>query len=281
VLCFAILLREALQANTGVMKRQILLFSLALGIFLSVTILLRQLFVLFIPVLFFWIWMSNGWRLSRQLFFSIIFSSSLVILSVLPFTIYNYQRFQRLVLLNTNAGFAFFWANHPIYGTRFIPILPSEMAGYGDLIPVELRKLDEAALDQALLKEGVQFVIQDPGRYALLSLSRVPAFFMFWPSSDSNLISNVARVGGFGLLLPFILYGLVRSFIPKPPIQRFSLRLTSNLLMLFILFYTGIHLLSWALVRYRLPVDAVFMIYAGLAFADLSTWRGYKLESKN
>jgi 4-amino-4-deoxy-L-arabinose transferase-like glycosyltransferase len=279
-LCTAILLRDALQATGKKSSRKIIAYSLALGLLLTVTILLRQLFILFIPVLFFWIWMANGWRINRQLVTSVLITGSLVILMVLPFTIFNYQRFHRFVLLNTNAGFAFFWGNHPIYGTHFIPILPPEVASYAELIPVELRRLDEAALDQALLKAGVQFVTQDPQRYLLLSLSRIPAFFMFWPSQDSDLISNVARAGGFGLLLPFILYGLVRSFIPKPPVQRFRLERESNLLVLFILFYTVIHLLSWALVRYRLPVDAIFMIYAGLALADLSTWLGSKMHLK-
>jgi hypothetical protein len=102
---------------------------------------------------------------------------------------------------------------------------------------------------------------------------------MFWPSRDSDLISNLARFGGFGLLLPFILYGLVRSFISRSPVQPFTLRSTSNLLLLFILFYTLIHVLSWALVRYRLPVDAVFMIYAGLAFTDLSAWLARKSQT--
>jgi len=277
-LSFAILLRQALASVTGGMNRQILLYSLALGLALSVTILLRQLFLLFIPLIFFWIWMANGWRISWRLVFSALISGGLVILSILPFTFYNYQRFDRIVLLNTNAGFAFFWGNHPIYGTRFIPILPPEMGSYLDLIPKELRHLDEAALDQALLGEAVKFIQDDPRRYALLSISRIPAFFMFWPSPDSDLISNIARAGGFGLLLPFILYGLVRSFIPKPPVERFSLRSTSNLLLLFILFYTALHLLSWALVRYRLPVDAVFMLYAGLAFRDLSARVGFELN---
>lgn len=276
----AMLLRQALQSGLGWMNRQTLKYSLALGLALSVIILLRQLFLLFIPVIFFWIWMANGWRISRRLVASALVSGGLVILTILPFTYYNYQRFQRFVLLNTNAGFAFYWANHPVYGTRFIPILPAEMGSYLDLIPKELRRLDEAALDQTLLGEGLKFIQQDPGRYVLLSISRIPAFFMFWPSKDSDLISNIARAGGFGLLLPFILYGLVRSFLPRPPVQRFSLRLDSNLLLLFILFYTLIHLLSWALVRYRLPVDAVFMLYAGLAFGDLASRLGFALAGE-
>lgn len=277
-LSFAILLNQALQSEAGADRRQTLSYALALGVTLSVTVLLRQLFLLFVPVMFLWIWMANRWRISRRLLVSALTSGAVLILFILPFTIYNYQRFQRFVLLNTNAGFAFFWANHPIYGSRFIPILPPEMGSYGDLIPQELRKLDEAALDQALLREALGFIGQDPARYVRLSISRIPAFFMFWPSADSDLISNVARAGGFGLLLPFIVYGLGRAFVPKPPVQRFSLGLPSNLLLLFVLFYTLIHLLSWALVRYRLPVDAVFMIYAGLAFTDLSERLGLKLD---
>ena len=51
------------------------------------------------------------------------------------------------------------------------------MSTYADLIPVELRDLDEATLDQELLGRGIGIVRGDPGRYGLLSLSRIPAPF--------------------------------------------------------------------------------------------------------
>jgi hypothetical protein len=89
------------------------------------------------------------------------------------------------------------------------------MGSYQDLIPPEVRNRDEAALDQELMRRGLQFVIDDPGRYLLLSISRIPAYFMFWPSTDAGLISNLSRVLSFGLLWPFMLYGLVRS-LEKP-----------------------------------------------------------------
>ena len=101
-------------------------------------------------------------------------SGSLIVLIVLPFTIFNYLRFDRFVLLNTNAGYALFWSNHPIYGTQFVPILTDEMGSYLELIPEELLSLDEAALDQELLKIGVGFILEDPLRYLVLSISRIP-----------------------------------------------------------------------------------------------------------
>jgi 4-amino-4-deoxy-L-arabinose transferase-like glycosyltransferase len=243
--------------------RKVLGLLAALGASLAATVLLRQLFMLFIPFLFLWMW----WATQRKHTLSLLLPVAIIVLVILPFSIYNNLRFDRFVLLNTNAGFAFFWGNHPIYGSKFIPILPSGQ--YQSLIPDELRYLDEVALEQALLRKGLGFIWQDPVRYLRLSISRIPAFFTFWPTSDSELISNISRVVSAGLLWPFMMYGLVislktwkgssSSFITSPTI----------LLYLFITVYTLIHLLSWALIRYRLPVDAVLLVFAGLAFADL------------
>jgi 4-amino-4-deoxy-L-arabinose transferase-like glycosyltransferase len=232
--------------------------AVGLGLCLTVTILLRQVFILFLPILFIWMW----WVTNRRNLFIFIIAGSIVIASIVPFSIFNYSRFNRFVLLNTNAGFAFFWANHPIHDAKFIPILPSYM--YYQMIPENLRHLDEAALDQALLKEGLEFIREDPGRYFLMSLSRIPVFFTFWPTPDSGLISNLSRITSIGLLLPFMLYGLFLSFSYN---RRISNNLISSpvfLLYLFIVFYTLIHILSWALIRYRLPVDAIMLVFAGL-----------------
>jgi 4-amino-4-deoxy-L-arabinose transferase-like glycosyltransferase len=242
---------------------KVYVLAMALGICLAATIMLRQLFILFLPILFVWMW----WALNRRNLLLLLFPYIIVVVAIIPFTIYNYSRFDRFVLLNTNAGFAFFWGNHPIHGTKFIPIFPSSQ--YYLMIPENLRNLDEAALDQALLKEGINFIREDPLRYILLSLSRVPVFFTFWPTSDSGLISNLSRILSIGILLPFMLYGIILSF--------FQMRKTSDsfvsspvfLLYLFIAFYTLIHILSWALIRYRLPVDAVLIVFAGSGMVEI------------
>jgi hypothetical protein len=97
------------------------------------------------------------------------------VILIIPFTIYNFSRFNRFVLLNTNAGYALFWANHPIYGNKFIPILPG--GTYQELIPNEIRNLDEAALDQELLRRGIHFILDDPLRYIELSISQILLIF--------------------------------------------------------------------------------------------------------
>jgi hypothetical protein len=185
------------------------------------------------------------------------------------------------VLLNTNAGYAFFWANHPIHGTRFMSILGPEYPSYQELIPPELRHLDEAALDQALLREGVGFVVDDPVRYVLLSIDRLKDYFLFWPKAESGTLSNISRVGSFGIFLPFMIYGLFVALkslrVEHADPEAAGRRAALTLVILFIVVYTAVHLLSWAYVRYRLPVDTVLVIFAALGLYDLAvrfaSWR--------
>jgi hypothetical protein len=261
-LYLAISLADDLKASHGSSARQLQL-SAALGAILGAAVLLRQVLLLFIPLLLIWIWLAVG----RKKAAIVVLPALIVGTLVLPFTLFNYSRFDRFVLLNTNAGFAFFWANHPIYGTQFQPILPEEIGNYQELIPEDLRGLDEAAMDQQLLRRGLQFVANDPVRYIRLSLSRIPAYFMFWPSEQSSFISNVSRTLSFGFFLPFMLYGLVLAWIERGAAVVLE---PVGVLTLFVVFYSAIHLLSWALIRYRLPVDAVLVGFAGYALVDLA-----------
>ena len=169
--------------------------------------LFRQVFLLFIPFLFLWIWIARFKRTRSLPIVSTFFSFALIVLLILPVTLYNYSRFDRFILLNTNSGYAFFWGNNPIYGTKFVPILPTET--YQELIPEEVRHLDEAALDQELLKRGIQFVMDDPMRYVQLSLSRIPPYFMFWYSSDSGFAEQYITHWEFWSFSALYVYGLV------------------------------------------------------------------------
>lgn len=262
---FSLYLAMRLSEESGAKKS--LLTGLALGLAIGVTLLLRQVFLLFLPFLFGWIW-TRRFRTDRKPpLAGTLFSFAVIAALIAPVTIYNSARFGRFVLLNTNSGYAFFWGNNPVYGTKFIPILSTEE--YRAMIPEEVRNLDEAALDQELLKRGMGFVLDDPIRYLKLSVSRIPPYFMFWYSSDSSLLSNISRIGSFGVFLPFMLYGLVLAAGKR---RGFWSLLFSpeGLLMLFVVVYSGVHILTWTLIRYRLPVDAVLVIFAGLALVELA-----------
>jgi hypothetical protein len=261
-----------------------------LGLALGIAALLRQVYLAFIP--FLWVWILLVMLRTKQkgraagekviprsggVIVGLVISGVVLAGMFIPFTLWNYHQFGRFVLLNTNAGYAFFWANHPVHGDDFVPLFTPDMPTYQELIPLELRSLDEAALDQALMERGVGFILADPWRYIRLSLSRIDDHFIFWPKSDSSLLSNITRVASIGLALPFMLFGAILWLVRVWRLAggKIISRLWSvvvqpgGLLLLFFLVYVGVHLLSWAGIRYRLPADAVMLLFAAYSFYSL------------
>ena len=99
-------------------------------------------------------------------------TSGIIILLILPWTIRNYVNYHAFLPLNSNAGFALYSANHPYHGTNFdqdyVAPLPSDLMSLGLT----------AQWSTALIVRGVEFILQDPGRYLLLSLNRVEFFLI-------------------------------------------------------------------------------------------------------
>jgi 4-amino-4-deoxy-L-arabinose transferase-like glycosyltransferase len=267
--------RVRMQAASGKARGRVTAWAL-LGLALGCAALLRQVTLVALPLTLAWlVWVAgrgDARLLSsrrRAAIGGAIVALSVTFALILPWTVRNNQVFGRFVLLNTNAGYVFFWANHPIHGTQFQPLLQNE--SYGRLIPRELASYDEAALDAALMARGIGFVRDDPARFFWLSLSRIEEYFKFWPSSESSRLSNVARVLSFGLALPFILYGIWLAVARWRRVGISRQGPAVLLLLLFVAAYVLVHLLSWALIRYRLPVDGILVIFAGLGLATLLT----------
>jgi hypothetical protein len=235
-----------------------LALGLQLGISLGLAALLRQSILPWVPVMYLYLlWLA--WRGRRLLSALRVLAPAgvLLVLCIAPFTLRNYVVYGEFLLLNSNTGYAMYSAQHPMHGTRFREFEAAPL-------PEDLPWGNEALMDRALMRAAVGFVVEDPGRYLLLSLSRVRAYFEFWPTPDTTLLHNVGRTGSFGLFLPFMAYGLVLALRSLRWVRR------NGLSLLFCVFYTVLHLLTWAMVRYRLPVDAVLIPFAALALVDLA-----------
>jgi 4-amino-4-deoxy-L-arabinose transferase-like glycosyltransferase len=257
---FIVLVLFSLYLGLELKEKPVLARWALLGLALGVAGLLRQTVLLFVPFLLLWLF----WELKKSGVHWWYFAVPIVIIVLLiaPWTIRNYVVYHQFLPLNSNAGYALYASNHPHLGTHWsndnivVPV-PDELAGQ-----------NEAELNRALTRKGLEFILADPGRYMRLTLDKTLEYFKFWPSSDSSRISNLNRVFSFGLYLPFMLLGLYlsfsrwRNFVP---------------LYLFIVIHTAIHLLSWPSLRYRLPVDAVLMVFAGITILELAkqlkTWR--------
>lgn len=247
----------ALDLRLGQTGRGALDVAVGLGISLGLATLFRQSIMPWIAVLLLWL-LWRGYRQGRlkRALWAGAGAGFVVLAMVLPFTVRNYIVYGDFLLLNSNAGYAMYSAQHPLHGTNFQAFTAAQLPA--DLLSVAE---NEAQWDRLLMARGFQFIVDDPLRYVQLSASRIADFFMFWPSPESVLINNIGRVASFALFLPVMIYGLWLSRSHWRELQ---------LLYLFMIFYTVMHLLTWAMIRYRLPVDAVLLVFAALALARLS-----------
>jgi 4-amino-4-deoxy-L-arabinose transferase-like glycosyltransferase len=243
-----------------------------LGLSLGIAISLRQVFAVVAILLVIWLIRRASSHehpvVRRTLWQGPALCTLVAALLLAPWIGRNLVRFHRPVL-NSNAGFVLFWSSHPIHGHEFQPILAEDGPTYGSLLPPHLLSLDEVALDRELFALGWAHISSDPARFAALSLGRAAEYFKFWPTLRSSRSSNLLRLLSFGILTPFILAGLIqtlRTFMRHwsglyPGVQQSSLGCVAPLL-LFAGSYSIIHIFTWSLIRYRLPVDSILILFA-------------------
>jgi hypothetical protein len=248
--------------ETGNGKR-LVLTAVGLGLALGLATLARQSILPWVAVMFaflLWVGLRNGQM--RQASVVVFAAGGILALCILPATIRNYRVFDGFLLLNSNTGYAMFSAQHPLHGTSFQEYAAAPL-------PDDLYGLSELYLDKELMRRGLGFIAAEPGRYVLLSLSRVRDYIEFWPTADSSTVYDLGRLLSFGLFLPFMIYGLYLS-ARRCMCSANNGRPQVVLLYLFMGFYSIVHILTWAMPRYRLPVEAVLLPFAAAALLDIA-----------
>jgi hypothetical protein len=277
---YTITLLWSLELTLTFARRPTLRQGLFLGISLGIATLLRQSILPWVAVLSAWLmWVAFYRHQLRHGLQGLLVALAVIGLMVLPFTIRNYRVYGSFLLLNSNAGYAMYSAQNPMHGVSFQTFTAASM-------PDDLHGMNEAQMDRELMRRGIGFVIADPIRYLRLSLSRVPIYFEFWPAPGTTLLHALGRIGSFGLFLPFMLYGFwtaigqarvdqaTKTSYPAGNKWRAVdfLELSTTplaLCVLFVIFYSTLHVLTWAMPRYRLPVDAVALCFAAFGLAEL------------
>jgi hypothetical protein len=222
---------------------------------LAVTLasLLRQVFMPVAAMFFVYVLFRARGRVKPA---HVALAGGVAIALIVPWTVRNYLTYDRFLLLNSQYGQVLWNANHPGLGVHFV----------GDAmfpVPEDLRGANEVDLTNELMRRGVQLIAAEPWRFVRLSLSRAGVLFLFWPSRFSPPVSNVSRTLSFGICLPFMVAGLVLS---AREWRRWLL------LYLFIGAYALIHIVSWAQIRYRMPIDLALIPFAALAAVALVGW---------
>jgi len=175
-----------------------------------------------------------------------------------PWAARNYMAFGRFVPLSTMGGWTFWEGNNPRNTT----------GGPCSYFP-DTTGMDEVQRDKYLRNETLKVIRQDPGRFALLCLSK---FKRFWNiglnTEDPRYFSkrnNMISMLSFGPVLLLFIPGLMLTYWNR-----------KNLMFIYylILYTMLVNLAFVSSLRYRLPIEPYLIIFASYTIS--SVYRGKK-----
>ena len=235
--------------------------AVAAGIAAGLGTLTRSVLAGFVPVAGVWLWLARG-RGPRALAAMAIFWAATGAV-ITPWVVRNAVIFGRFVPSTTDFGHGFYVANnakslddprgfHAPDSWAFIRKTPAEVPG-------------ELEVRRRLTAITLRFIRDNPAGYAKLVLSRLWTFWRPWPHAAFVSRSHVAIYGlsfvpAFLLMVP----GLIWAWRRGPN------RSGHALVLLLVLFMTGIHAMVLAMLRYRVPMMPILLMYS--AFTVVALW---------
>lgn len=159
-----------------------------------------------------------------------------------PWWIRNFQVFNRWVPLSTEGGYTFWVGNNPLAdGGGDSPLSPAPAA------------LDELAWDRWHYREGLAYIKEHPGRTAALAVKKLSRFWAVVPQVGGAFAKAVSALA----FIPLFGAALAALFL-SPRVRRWDFAPLLGLCA----YYTAVESLFPALMRYRLPLEGLFIALA-------------------
>lgn len=218
-----------------------------LGILFGIQILVRP--DILMGMVFFGIWLivySSKWERKRK-FIGYIVSVLIALAMVLPWTIRNYETFDRFVLVSANSGFNFYMGNNPQATGEF-----QQGPATAESITIDSARasyfrehMSHVERDSYLFTVGKQWVADHPLEALKLALKK---FYWHWLQRDSaggSINASEWMVKGYKIVSLFlIIFGLYGLFTLKSKSKRV-------LLVTLFLYSTAISVIFFTQSRHR------------------------------
>ena len=226
-------------------EKQNLCMSIKAGLFLGITGLCRPTIQLFFPVsIFLILFFKDEMKIK---FKKILFGSLSFFITLSPWVIRNYSIFHKIIPGTTMGGRVFWEGNNPY----------SE-GGPCRYFPEEIEKLPEVERDIVYYKKTVEIIRKNPYNFLWLLQNKFKRFWNVVPNASgfTKPLYQVISVMSFGIILPFFVLGFILTLQFKQALYIHSL----------IILFTIFHMLFLASIRYRVPIEPFYIIFAVYGF---------------
>ena len=136
---------------------------------------------------------------------------------------------------------------------------PYSNGGPCSYFPENINNMEEIARDKFLYKMTLKVIKENPNRFLYLLKNK---FIRFWnivpnaPEFEKKFLYRIISVFSFGIMMPFFMMGFFTSFKNK------KAQFFQSLIILFTVF----HMFYLASIRYRLPIEPFYIIFAVYGF---------------
>jgi len=222
----------------------------------------------FLPFAGIWI-CYRQFRQAKPFFGNAAMAAVLFFAVITPWMVRDYHVFHKFVPIRGNFGVEFHLGNtHGALGNWQLYLHPSQNI-------LELRsyqQMGEAAYVKSKFDQARQFVHEEPGHFAFLTVAR---FFYYWsepPHAENYPGIYEAKVGLFLACSVFAAWGLVLALRQRRP--------GAMLYLLLFLSYPTVYYITFPVTRYRHPVEPEMLMLVVFVISQLRTWDSEREEKR-
>ncbi|MBN1446030.1 MAG: glycosyltransferase family 39 protein [Candidatus Omnitrophica bacterium] len=211
------------------------------GVMLGLAGLCRPIMQIYLPISFMHI-IAGKERLKEKLK-KILLIAVFFIMTVSPWVTRNYAVFKKFVPGTTMGGWVFWEGNNPY-----------SVGGPCRYFPEGIGDVEETERDKLLFRMTADVIRENPGRFAWLLQNKFKRFWNVVPNAAefTKPLYRFISVMSFGVMLPFFVLGFFLSLRNKKAQFIHSL----------IIFFTVFHMIFLASIRYRVPLETFYIMFA-------------------
>jgi len=218
-------------------------------IFLILSLYTRSIIIYFIPIVVFYFSYLNN-KDVKIILIQLMKALLIFIFFLSPWWLFNYSKYNKVVLTNIGTGEVLYLGNNK----------KNKTGGNNMGVDADFKKYnngkfkDKLDRDKALLKNSIQFILDNPNQFLELSLKK---FIRFWNIFPNNKKLNEKTLFKYIIFLsytPILLMSVLWIFKNPNLIKKITP------MLLFILYTTLIHVVSISSIRYRFPIEPILII---------------------
>lgn len=211
------------------------------GIFLGLAGLSRPIIQLYMPFVLLLILTAKEYfflKMKKAFLIALFFS-----ITISPWIIRNYMVFNKFIPGTTMGGWVFWEGNNP-----------ASDGGPCHYFPEGIIEIEETERDKTLYCKTVEVIKGNPKRFLWLLQNKFKRFWNVVPNAAefTKPLYRITSVMSFGIMLPFFVLGFFLSIKNKK----------AQFIHVLIIFFTIFHMIFLASIRYRVPIEPFYIIFA-------------------